>query len=55
MNSSYRLALTDCLINCLQDLVVNVREDIPTEQGSKHLWTAVEEAEMLLSEIDNHG
>jgi hypothetical protein len=32
----------------LNALVKQVREDIPEEQGSKHLWTAVEDAEFYL-------
>jgi hypothetical protein len=37
---------------CLKELTVQVREDIPEEQGSVHLWTAVEDAEFLLGFIE---
>ena len=31
----------------LNNLAQQVREDIPQEQGSRHLWDAVEDAEQL--------
>jgi hypothetical protein len=43
------------LITTLKELAEQVRADIPEEQGSKHLWTAVEDAEILLSEIEEEG
>jgi hypothetical protein len=39
-------------MTCLRDLIENVREDIPEEQGSKHLWEAVEDGEILLAHIE---
>ena len=41
------------LITTLKELAEQVRADIPEEQGSKHLWTAVEDAEILLNEIES--
>jgi len=43
------------LITTLKELAEQVRADIPEEQGSKHLWTAVEDAETLLGEIEEEG
>jgi hypothetical protein len=45
-------AMVTNLIATLKELTQQVREDIPEEQGSKHLWTAVEDAEILLAEIE---
>ena len=44
--------LVENLMTCLRDLAQNVREDIPEEQGSKHLWESVEDAEFLLAFIE---
>jgi len=41
------------LLDLLRELVTQVREDIPEEQGSKHLWETVEEAEMLINEMED--
>jgi len=44
--------LVDNLMTCLRELVEHVREDIPEEQGSRHLWESVEDAEFLLAFIE---
>jgi uncharacterized protein (DUF2461 family) len=44
--------LVENLMNCLRELAEHVREDIPKEQGSDHLWEAVEDAEFLLAFIE---
>ena len=44
--------LVDNLMTCLRELVEHVREDIPEEQGSSHLWESVEDAEILLAHIN---
>ena len=36
----------------LRNLIVNVCEDIPREQGTRHLWDAVEDAENVLDYWD---
>ena len=49
------LALTkliDDLTHCLRELTIQVREDIPEEQGSAHLWTAVEDAEHCVKGLE---
>ena len=38
----------DELEAALEVLVQQLREDIPPEQGSRHLWEAVQDAEALL-------
>ena len=40
------------LMSCLRDLAQHIREDIPEEQGSDHLWESVEDAEFLLAFIE---
>jgi hypothetical protein len=39
------------MTNVMRYLVQQVREDIPEEQGSRHLWDAVEDAEHLLETL----
>jgi len=39
------------LIRSLREITEHIREDIPEEQGSKHLWEAVEDGEILLAHI----
>lgn len=39
------------LKDTLRYLAQQVREDIPEEQGSKHLWEAVEDAEHMLETL----
>ena len=51
-SSDGQTKLIDNLMACLKELTVQVREDIPEEQGSVHLWTAVEDAEFLLGFIE---
>ena len=51
-SSDGQTKLIDNLMACLKELTVQVREDIPEEQGSKHLWEAVEDAEFLLAFIE---
>jgi len=51
-SSDGQIKLIDNLMACLKELTVQVREDIPEEQGSVHLWTAVEDAEFLLGFIE---
>ena len=49
------LALTkliDDLTHCLKELTIQVREDSPEEQGSAHLWTAVEDAEHCVKGLE---
>ena len=50
--SDEQIKLINDLMVCLKELTVQVREDIPEEQGSVHLWTAVEDAEFLLGFIE---
>ena len=40
------------LEEALRNLIVNVCEDIPREQGTEHLWVAVEDAENALDNWD---
>jgi len=37
-------------VSCLKYLAAQMREDIPEEQGSRHLWDAVEDAEHFVTE-----
>lgn len=41
------------LMRTLRELASHVREDIPVEQGSHHLWECVEDAEFLLAFIED--
>lgn len=50
--SDEQFKLINNLTHCLRGLVIQVREDIPEEQGTDHLWNAVEDAEFLLGFID---
>jgi|TARA_R110000782_G_scaffold54514_1_gene115196 hypothetical protein len=36
------------VVRLLADLVCHVEEDIPREQGTKHLWTTVDDVNELL-------
>ena len=36
----------------LRDVLRHIHEDIPVEQGSRHLWDAVDDAEQLLNQFD---
>ena len=46
--SDEQTKLINDLTHCLRELTIQVREDIPEEQGTDYLWTAVEDAEFLL-------
>ena len=43
------------LRTALSNLVVNVVEDVPAESMTKHLITAISEAENLLADLDDWG
>ena len=50
-----RLALRIIQIyrNAVRELVVQVREDVPEDQATRHLWEHVEYCESLLDDEDN--
>ena len=51
-SSEGQTELINNLMVCLRELTIQVREDIPEEQGSAHLWTAVEDAEHCVEGLE---
>lgn len=50
---SEEVRIIQTLCNALCELVVQVREDVPEDQATRHLWDHVEYCEQLLEE-NNH-